>query len=274
MTIWILYFDTFYYHPAYSTENICSCNQVTTRNMFHRMENGTAMMSGLFAMNANRLAAQYKFSYPIGEFHTVMVFPKPQVTNLQWVLRIFDVFQLSTYLLLFGSAFILLFFLTMIDVGFYGYRNPIASLSQFQSIQKAMKAARSPLVLAFNFLIIISVGLYQSLLLTRLFLHPTPEVMNSEKFLHHLEDKSLTLLFQNTNEHAFEQIMYNRMPFFARIRATLPKNPYYIQSNWSKVSYMMESGRFVTFLDEIPVSTFSSVYTVIQTLSVEKCTFV
>lgn len=210
------------------------------------------MMSGLYGINQERLA-KHDFSYPIGEFRTVLVFAKPKVTDFQWAMRIFDVFQPSTYLLLFGSAILLLLFLAMIDVHFYGYSNPIILLSRFQSIQIVLKAARSPLLLSFNFLIIISIGLYESLLLPQLFLHPTPEVMDSEKFLQRLEDKTFTLVFQNLNPHSLEQIRQTSLPFFQRIQASFRTNPYLVSSNWSTVYSMLESGRFVTFADEIPV---------------------
>lgn len=210
------------------------------------------MLSGQFVINPKRLK-EYKFGGVASETRIVLVFAKPTVTDLKWIMRIFDVFQPSTYLFLFSSGFLLLILLAMIDVRFYGYQNPLALLSSFQSIQTVLKAARNPLIIAFNFLIIISIGLYQSLLLTRLFMNPTPDVMDTEKFLQRLEDGTFTLVFPSNQTNVVQMVRHDSAPLFERIRASLRKNPYRIQSNWPKLHSMLETGHFVTFTGETTV---------------------
>lgn len=216
------------------------------------MVNESAMMSDQWVINPSRLQ-RFKFGGVASEVNAVLVFAKPNVTDLQWITRIFDVFQPATYVLLFSNAFLLLIVLAVIDVHFYGNRNPITMLTSFQSIQKTLKPARSPLILTFNFLIIISIGLYQSLLLTRLFLNPTPEIMNTERFLQRLEDGTFSMVFSSNQVNMVQHIRNDPHPFFQRLRASVQKNPYHIQSNWSKLLSMLETGRFVTFAGEISV---------------------
>lgn len=87
------------------------------------------MMSSQTTLTLER-SQNYQMSTPFSGFDTVLVFAKQNVTALQWSLRLFEAFNINTYLLTFLTALTLLALLTVVDVHLYRYENPISTISQ------------------------------------------------------------------------------------------------------------------------------------------------